>query len=221
MERSERDRRAATSRRSFLTKAGIGAGLVTIGTATVPFASLLTSATAQEEPELTDGQIAGFAESVELAAVEAHRAAAATGKLSAALVQIGMTFAQHHAEHATAFGAAAGTDGTSKANAKLLATVADQLANAKDQNGVLQILFDLENAAAATYLFAVGELDDAAAVALAASVLPVESQHAVALGQAMGKPLADVVPSFENQDRALDPAKFPTTTSATTTTTTK
>jgi hypothetical protein len=41
--------------------------------------------------------------------------------------------------------------------------------------------------------------------------MPVEAQHAVALGLVLGKPLDEkgFLPAFETQDGALDPAKFP------------
>jgi hypothetical protein len=71
------------------------------------------------------------------------------------------------------------------------------------------VAFDLENAAAATYLFALGALADVSALKLTASILPVESQHAIVLGTALGKPLKDLVPSFQTVDAKVDPAKFP------------
>ena len=195
----------AESRRSFLRKAGYGAGALTIGSSVLSFRSLLPAGA----QELTDGDIAVFAESVELAAVEAYKAAAGSGKLQPAVVEVGTTFAGHHAEHAKAFAGAAGGKATGKPNAKLLTAVGGQLQAAKDQAGILAIAYDLENAAAATYLFALGALKSEAALALTASILPVESQHAVALGSALGKPATEFVPSFETQDKAVNPAEFP------------
>jgi hypothetical protein len=198
----------ASDRRSFLRTAGIGAGALTIGGTALSFSSLMPAG-AVEEPKLGDDDIAAFAESVELAAVEAYKAAAASGKLQPAVVEIGTMFASHHQEHAGAFGGAAGSKASGKANAKLLATVADQLKGAGDQAAVLQIAYDLEEAAAATYLFALGALKSEAALQLSASILPVESQHAVVIGSALGKPATDYVPSFQTSDKAVDPAKFP------------
>jgi hypothetical protein len=194
-------------RRSFLRQAGIGAGALTIGSSVLTFRSLLPAAA--QEKELTDGDIAAFAESVELAAVEAYKAAAGSGKLEAAVVEVGTMFAGHHAEHAKAFGGASGGKAKGKPNAKLLAAVGDQLKEAKDQKGILQIAYDLEEAAAATYLFGLGALKSKGALQLAASILPVESQHAVVLGSALGKPATDYVPTFQTSDKAVDPAKFP------------
>lgn len=206
--------RSTPTRRDLFRKAGVGAGALTIGTAVLPFANIVPAAA--QEAELTDDDIAAFAESVELAAVEAYEAAAASGKLAAPVIEVATMFAAHHSEHAQAFGGAAGDAATGKPNPTLLQAVGDQLKNAKEQASVLQIAYDLENGAAATYLFALGALKGESALKLAASILPVESQHAVVLGQVLGKELAEFVPGFENQDRALDPAKFPTTTTTTT-----
>ena len=97
--------------------------------------------------------------------------------------------------------------------------VAGQLGNAKDEAAILQIAFDVEGAAAGTYLFALGALESESALKLAASILPVESQHQVVLGQVLGKAFSDsaseYVPNFENQGKALDPSKFPLTTTTT------
>ena len=195
----------ATDRRSFLRKAGVGAGTLAIGSSVLSIRSMLPAAA----QELTDGDIAAFAESVELAAVEAYKAAAGSGKLQPAVVEVGTMFAGHHQEHAGAFGGASGGKAKGKPNAKLLAAVGDQLKNAKDQAGILAIAYDLEEAAAATYLFALGALKSEAALKLTASILPVESQHAVVIGSALGKPPTEYVPSFQTSDKAVDPAKFP------------
>jgi len=197
----------ATDRRSFLRKAGIGAGALTIGGTALSISSLLPAGA--QEKELTDGDIAAFAESVELAAVEAYKAAASSGKLQPAVVEVGTMFAGHHQEHAGAFAGASGGAAKGKPNPKLLTAVGDQLKGAADQAAILQIAYDLEEAAAATYLFALGALKSAAALQLSASILPVESQHAVVIGSALGKPATDYVPSFQTSDKAVDPAQFP------------
>ena len=199
-----------TSRRGFLKKAGIGGAVLTIGSTALPVSRLIPAGA----QALDDKAIATFAASVEHAAVEAYKAAGGSGLVKTpAVLQAATTFAGHHAEHAKAFEGAAG--GPVKANAKLLTAVGDQLKGAKDEKGVLQIAMDLENAAAATYLFGLGALKSPAALQLAASILPIESQHAVAIGLVLGKSGKDLFPSggennaFETKDQALDPSKFP------------
>jgi hypothetical protein len=80
---------------------------------------------------------------------------------------------------------------------------------------VLQVLYTVESAAASTYLYALGALQDNATLSLAASILPVESQHAVILGILLNKDAktnADFLPSFITQDPALTPDKYPVAT---------
>ena len=209
------------TRRSFLGRAmGTGATL-TIGSAVLPFGRLAASY-GQDAEELTDADIAAFAESIELAAVEAYAAAAKSGLITEpAIAQAGATFAGHHKEHAAAFAAASDDKAKGKANPTLLRAIGDQLGTAADQAGVVKIAFDLENGAASTYLFAIGAFKDAKAVQLAASILPVEAQHAVVLGQVLGRPLTGLFPphpdptklgdpnAFETKDQALDPSSHP------------
>jgi len=202
----------AESRRRFLRHAGAAGVALAIGSALLPLGGLVQPAFAQAA--LDDATIAAFAESLELAAVQAYAEAGAGGKVqnpSAAAAAI--TFAGHHGDHAKAFAAAAGAKATGKANPKLAQTVGDQLRAAQDEKAVLGIAFALENAAASTYLFALGALQDPKALQLTASILPVESQHAVVLGTVLGKTLDDkmYLPGFVTQDAKVDPAKFPVT----------
>jgi hypothetical protein len=202
----ESRRPTATSRRRVLQSVGAG-GAVVIGSAVLPFHRLFSSAWAQA---LDDKAIAKFSESVELAAVAAYQAAAASGKVtSPAVAATAQTFAGHHADHAKAFGAFAGDTATARPNPAVLAAVTGQIKAAADQNALLTVAFDLENAAASTYLFALGVLQDQSALKAAASILPVESQHAVVLGTVIGIDLKTMVPPFQTPDGKIDPAKFP------------
>ena len=197
----------ATSRRRFLTGATAGGLVLTIGRAVLPLDRLLAPAFGQA---LSDEELAAFAESLELAAVETYAKVAQAGQLkSPGLAETAATFSAHHAEHATAFGAAAGAKASKRANPKLVESIGDQLKNARDEKAALRVLADLETAAAATHLFAIGAMQSTGALQLAASILPVESQHAAVLGQAVGNVMADVVPAFESKEKSIDPAKFP------------
>ena len=215
----------AASRRRFLKGVGLGGLALTIGQVVVPVSSLLSPAYGQTAAKkLTDEQIAAFAESLELAAVAAYQQAAAKITTSAVASAAG-TFASHHSQHATAFAALTKGQATGKPNPKLLQTVSGQLHDAPDEKTTLHIAFDLENAAASTYLYALGLLTGKGALQLTASILPVESQHAVVLGQALGLPLFEAVagssdpyagsgyvPFFVTQDQKIDPAAYPVAT---------
>ena len=198
-----------TDRRSLLKHAGVGGAALTIGSAVLPMSRLMPAF----GQSLTDGDIAAFAESVELAAVAAYTMAASSGKLQPAVKDVGVMFAGHHKAHAGAFAGASGGKATGKPNAKLLEALGPDLTKAigAGQAQILAFALDLENAAAATYMFALGALQSEAALKLTASILPVESQHATVLATALGKSGKDLFPTgaFETDAKKVDPSKFP------------
>ncbi len=198
-------RRFNFGRKSLFRKAaGTGAAVV-IGSQLIPISGLVPAYAADG-----DAGIAAFAESVELTAVAAYTAAAQSGLVKTqAVLDAATKFAGHHTEHAAAFGSAAGDAATGKLNQALLDALSPSLGAAKTEADVIKIAYDLENAAAATYLFALGALTSKAALQLTASILPVEAQHATVLGSVLGLPATDYIPSFQNEDGAIDPAKFP------------
>jgi hypothetical protein len=198
------------SRRTVLG-AGLGGLALTAGSAFFPMSKYLASAGAQS---LDDTAIAVFAESVELAAVAAYTAG--LPKLSPAVAEVGKLFASHHQEHADAFAALAGSAASGAANAALLADLTPLLTGAADEAAVLELALLIENQAASTYVFAIGALASAEAAAATATILPVESAHAVVLANALGKSLRELFPTagegaFESGEAAdiIDPAKYP------------
>ncbi len=199
----------APSRRKFLAGVGAGSAALVIGSAVLPVNRFLPRAWSQAAP--SDGDIATFAASVEYAAVAAYQAAAKSGKIkNKAVLDAATAFAGQHQQHGDAF-KAAGTNPNVAANKGVLDMVSGQLTATKTENDVVALAYGLENTAAATYIFALGVLTNEAAYNAVASVMPVEAQHAVALGLVLGKPLDEkgFLPSFETQDGKLDPAKFP------------
>lgn len=198
--------RTPHSRRQFMARIAATSAVIVVGSQIIPVKRLLPASFGADG----DAGIAAFAQSVELAAVAAYTAAGASGKVKTpAVVTAATTFAGHHKEHAAAFGAAAGSAAVTQPNPKLLAAVGGQLTGAADEKAILKIAYDLENAAASTYLFALGALTSTAALALTASILPVESQHAVVLGQVLGLAATDYIPKFETVTAAVKPADYP------------
>ena len=128
--RSRRRRPSCTctrsrERRTFLKRSGlaaVGGTLLATGGGIATFTRLGGLAAAQE-PERH--AIAGYAQSIELAAVAAYTAAAP--KLSGDVLDVATLFAGHHQEHADAFGAVAGDDARPEANAKLVEAVTPTL----------------------------------------------------------------------------------------------
>lgn len=201
-----------SSRRRFLARATAGGAALTIGTGTLAFSRILPAGA----QELDDTAIAAFAASVELAAVEAYAAAAGSELITTAeILDAATLFSSHHQEHADGFNALAGDAAVEDPNPGLLEEIAAQLEEATDEASVLEIAFDLEQAAASTYLFALGALTTSAAYTATASILPIEAQHAVVLATLLGKDAAEYLPSFESLDEtdgtaaALDPDTFP------------
>lgn len=186
---------ARTARRSFVKQAGLaglGGSLLAVGGGLAPFTRLSGRAAAQDGG-LTDTVIAGYAQSVELAAVAAYTAAAPA--LTGDVLAVAQLFLGHHQDHADAFGAVAGSDARPEPNAKLVAAVTPTLETvaAAVQAGtdvtteVLQFAKTLENQAAYTYAAALTLLTDPAYAAATSTILPIEAQHATVLALALGE----------------------------------
>lgn len=205
---------ALSSRRQLLTGAGVGAAALAAVGLLGPRAARAEEVTVVEKPP-TPEEMAAHAMSIELAAVEAYKAAAASGKVTTpAVAGAAATFMRHHQEHAAALGSLAGSLAVRTANKTLLQQVGDQITAAKDENAVVRVAYTVENAAAATYFVSLGAEKMTKRMAEAiASILPVESQHAVVLGTVLGllpgTDAPELIPNFETIGGAIDPAKFP------------
>ena len=206
----------AASRRAFL-----GGSLAIGGAAAAVFGPLAgaaaaadattTTTAAPKQPQAADLPLLAFAQSLELAAVQVYVAAAATGKLAPGVVAVATTFGRHHREHAQAIAGLAGKAATGVANPKLVKEYGAKVAAAKSQDDLLTIAFQLETAAASTYAYALTAILGTNPAATIASIQPIEARHAVVLGQALGRPLIDLAPSFESNALrdAIDPTKYP------------
>ncbi|MBI2708741.1 MAG: ferritin-like domain-containing protein [Actinobacteria bacterium] len=198
------------ARRRFLKRSVVGGAVLTVGSTVLPVSRLVPAAWAQATP--SDKDIVAFAQSVELAAVKAYGAAASSGKLSQGALDVVRTFAGHHQDHADAFGALLGTPdapAAGKANQKVLATFTPKIQAATDEAAVLEVAYTVEEAAAATYYFALGALSDQKTASGAATILPVESQHAVVLATILKKPASDYLAAFQTGTNALNPDDYP------------
>jgi rubrerythrin len=202
-----------SSRRGFLVGAGAIAGTALVAVPAFMPRGLSSMVAAQGLDDMT---IAGYAQSVELAAVAAYTAAAPL--LSDATLPVAQLFLSHHQQHADAFGSVAGSHKATGPNAKLVAAVTPTLQGLKDEKGALEFAFILEGQAAYTYAAALTLLQDPKYAAATATILPIEAQHQVVLGLALGKSVTDVFPTNAFESAALgdgtdpkaglDPAKF-------------
>ncbi len=201
------------SRRDFLIRSALATTVITVGSQALPLGSLFTGVAGAQA--LTDADVAAFAASLEYTAVATYEAAGRTGKVTTkAVADAAAGFSAQHEAHGDAFvGASGGKIAKGTTNKTLLAALSTQLGQAATETEVVELAFAVENAAAATYQFAMGALEDVSVQKLAASILAVEAGHAAVLGQIlyMGDPAKDEtwLPAFQTEAGFLDPTKNP------------
>ncbi len=207
------DQALVDSRRSFVRNLGVGA--VAFGAVAVSGVALAQTVAAQAAdttpPDLSPDDLAlvTFAETIELAAAAAYQVAVDDGMLDTRAAETARTFGRHHAQHAEALrGLIPDELWRFSPNQAVVDAVVPQLNDATDQNAVLAVLYGVEEGAAATYLKALGVVDWVVA-GPAATILPIESQHAVVLGQLADLPESSWMPAFGSEQAAFDPAEFP------------
>jgi hypothetical protein len=169
------------------------------GTTTVP----------PRSPQPADIPFLVFAQSLELALVSAYGTALGANKLDDQTGQLVAIFQRHHREHAQSMTGIAGRTATGQPNPGLVAQYGPQLQSASSQKALLQVLFNHEQTAAATYILGLATLVGTEPAALAASIQPIEARHAVVLGQALDLDLSAYLPTFEPTTGGATPAQFP------------
>ncbi|MDQ6697992.1 MAG: ferritin-like domain-containing protein [Actinomycetota bacterium] len=197
--------RRRASRRSLLAKAGAGGALLTLGAMTGPVSRFLPAAAAATDPE---SALVMFAASMEFAVVAAYQSMLDSSKLSGGAAKTARTFQGHHRDHGRAFNAITLVT-TEKPNAKIVAAFKPKLKAASNEKGLLEVAYTIEEDLAATYLSTLGILADKSNAGVVASILPVESQHAVVLAQVVKKKIGEYMPPFQNDKLALDPSAYP------------
>ncbi len=204
-----------TSRRDLLIRSALATTALTFGSQVLPLGGLLTGVAGAQV--LTDADIAAFAASLEYAAVATYAAASGTGKLTTpAVAAAATTFAAQHKVHGDAF-AAASADKIipDSPNKTVLTALTTRLSQAGTEMDIVKLAFEVENAAAATYQFALGALEGVRYQQLTASIMPIEAGHAAVLGQILfrGDPKADKekvwLPAFQTEAGFVDPVKNP------------
>lgn len=194
--------RRQTSRRTFL----LGTGAVAIGGALLAACGSggsSSSSTAASGPgagkypaDLTgDLKVAALATSLENLAVYAYTAgisAATAGKLGTvppAVVTFATTARSQHQQHAAAWNAVltgAGQRKVTENDPALVSTVNSQFAKVTDVAGLANLALLLENVAAQTYQVAATAVSSTKAISTAATIQPVEMQHAAILNFVLG-----------------------------------
>jgi hypothetical protein len=163
-----------------------------------------------------DLAVVALAASLENLAVFAYTsgiAAATAGKLGAvppAVVTFAQTAMAQHSQHAQAWNSlltAGGKTAVTVTEPTLTPTVQAQFAKVTDVTGLAQLALELENVAAQTYQAEASKLKSTKAIATAATIQPVEMQHAAILYFVLG-----MYPGV--QDAAGNPLAFNPTTMA-------
>jgi hypothetical protein len=207
--------RSRTSRRGFLIGAGALAGGAVLAACSSGSSSPTTTAGssgATTSNKLTgDLAVAALAASLENLAVAAYGdvlSAATAGKLGTvppAVNNFASTVKAQHAQHAQAWNSAivaAGHSAITKPDPVLVPVVTKDFAKVTNITGAAKLALMLEDIAAATYLSAVSAVKATSSVKVAASIQPVEMQHAAILNFILGQypvpnafsPVADARP---------------------------
>lgn len=191
-------------RRTFLARAVMGGALVTAGTVAGPLLRAVPAgAQAPSDDALDDSAFAAIATPIELAAVQVYAAALLVDGLSSEVVTDLRLFQRHHQTVADTTRGLYTGDAPIAADPTILASAASV---GTDQASVLASLATLEETLAATHLSAMGSLTDATTAKVAAQVLAVEGQHAVALTVLAEGDLAAVTPATVSPDGVAAPA---------------
>lgn len=193
----------ATNRRTFLLgAAGLGAGGVLLAACGSSKKSTQSSGTTAPSPSNTSGGLSGdlavaaMAASLENLGVFAYNAGlqAATqgklGKVPPAVATFAQTAMAQHKDHGQAWNSVltgAGKPAVTATDPALTPTVQAKFAQVKDVTGLAQLALLIENVAAQTYQNGVAVLSSPQAVAVAATIQPVEMQHAAILYYALGQ----------------------------------
>ncbi len=128
-------------------------------------------------------------------ALEAAQAGA-LGEVPPAVAEFVQTVRGHHQEHLDAWNGVltgAGRQAVTQPNAELLPVVESEFAQVTDVVGAARLALQLETIANNTYLEAIPLLQSDAGVELAASIQPIDMQHAAVLLFVLGEyPVPDV-----------------------------
>lgn len=180
-----------------LVGSGFGSGLAAATTkrgSSVP--SRVGGAVGSAQKLTGDLAVVALAASLENLAVATYQAGidAATkgslGDVPPAVVTFAQTTQNQHKDHAAAWNGvltAAGKQGVTGVDLTVKKSVDKAFAQVKDVPGLAKLALELENGAAATYLAAIGAVKSPAGIKTAATIQPVEMQHAAILNFLLGQ----------------------------------
>ena len=200
-----------------------GTGGVTSGTTpgtAVAGTTVPSSATARKkDPPKVEGNdldIVVFMQTIELAAEAAYTAMAAGGRLSSPVAEGARVAAMQHRDHADALKTFAGGEARNEPNGTLARQLLPRISAATAARELAQIAYDLEEAITASWSAAMAEIESWEVAELAATIMPVTSQQALAWSlqveddiEVWARDIKDWIPNFQNDSGRLDPARYP------------
>lgn len=168
-----------------------------------------------EPPRMGDFAVVALAASLENLVVRSYTkaleavAAGDIEEVPPAVTAVAERTLAHHSEHAEGWNRLlvdAGQQPVEGVNKTVQAALADPgLAAVREGRGLVTFFLGLEGILAATYLDGMVRLQDRGAVAIAASIRPVELQHAAVLGFFLGQyPVPDAFTSVEGARPTTD-----------------
>jgi hypothetical protein len=199
---SEWTERSRTSRRGFLIGAGAVAGGAVLAACSSNSSSSTTTTKATSSGSSTAGKLTGdlavaaLAASLENLAVAAYgdvlTAAGANklGTIPPAVATFVTTVKGQHAQHAQAWNSAivaAGHAAVTTPDPVLTPVIVADFKKVTDVTGAAKLALTLEDVAAATYQSAISAVKATSSVKVAASIQPVEMQHAAILNFVLGQ----------------------------------
>jgi hypothetical protein len=199
---SEWTERSRTSRRGFLIGAGALAGGAVLAACSSNSSSSTTTTKAASSGSSTAGKLTGdlavaaLAASLENLAVAAYGdvlTAAGANKLGTvppAVATFVTTVKGQHAQHAQAWNSAivaAGHSAITTPDPVLTPVIVADFKKVTDVTGAAKLALTLEDVAAATYQSAISAVKATSSVKVAASIQPVEMQHAAILNFVLGQ----------------------------------
>ena len=205
-----------TTRRGFLFGAGLAAGAAALAACGSAGSAAQAPTTTAPPSRLTgDLLIAALSASLENLGVYAYAAgisAAKAGKLGTvppAVVNFAQVAMAQHKEHAGAWNGilnAAGVRAVTKTDPALTPTVQQAFSKVTNVEGLADLALEIENIAAATYQDSTAVLTGKRAIGVAASIQPVELQHAAILNFVLGR--YPVPSAFSSLAGAQPPASY-------------
>lgn len=141
--------------------------------------------------------LANTAISLEILAVDTYQVAIDSGLVTTqAVADAAVLFQDHHQQHADALAGVVGDGAYDQANVAVKTAIVDPaVEGASSEADIIQLAFDLETAAAQTYVFAAGALSTPELRSTIMTIGGVESRHATILGRVAEYDVATVFPN--------------------------